>query len=179
MSPMPNTNQESNRIPGMQPVISNDQIAETARLARDIWQEHYVSIIGQEQVDYMLEKFQSEQAIAEQIAEGYEYYIILHNGKSAGYLAVVQNLRESTLLIGKIYVKKSERGKGLGKEMLVFTEDICRKRGLKTIWLTVNKNNKRSIAWYSQMGFINAGPTLQDIGGGFVMDDFRMEKTIG
>jgi len=47
------------------------------------------------------------------------------------------------------------------------------------MWLTVNKNNSHSIAWYSRMGFTNAGPILQDIGGGFVMDDFRMEKSIG
>jgi hypothetical protein len=28
------------------------------------------------------------------------------------------------------------------------------------------------------MGFRNTGPIVQDIGGGFVMDDFRLEKMI-
>jgi len=28
------------------------------------------------------------------------------------------------------------------------------------------------------MDFTNIGPIVQDIGGGFVMDDFRMEKDI-
>ena len=28
------------------------------------------------------------------------------------------------------------------------------------------------------MGFKNIGPVVQDIGNGFIMDDFRMEKII-
>ena len=36
-----------------------------------------------------------------------------------------------------------------------------------------------SIAWYTRMGFRNAGPIVQDIGAGYVMDDYRMEKVVG
>ncbi len=62
--------------------------------------------------------------------------------------------------------------------MLEFAENICQKRRISTLWLTVNRNNTRSIAWYMRMGFKNVGATIQDIGGGFVMDDYRMEKTV-
>jgi hypothetical protein len=61
-------------------VKSKKDIAEVARLAHEIWNEHYVSIIGQAQVDYMVKNFQSASAIAVQIAGGYEYYLILHDG---------------------------------------------------------------------------------------------------
>ena len=44
------------------------QIAAVAALARETWTRHYVPIIGVAQVEYMLEKFQSEEAIARQIA---------------------------------------------------------------------------------------------------------------
>jgi len=160
-------------------VHTEAQIADVAHLAREIWQEHYVPIIGQEQVDYMLGKFQSEQAITEQIADAYEYYIVTHHEKSVGYTAVVPKVSEASLMISKIYVKKSARGHGLGQKMIEFVEDLCRNLHIKKMWLTVNKNNSHSIAWYSRMDFTNTGPILQDIGGGFVMDDFRMEKTIG
>jgi ribosomal protein S18 acetylase RimI-like enzyme len=160
-------------------VCSEAQIADVAHLAREIWCEHYVPIIGQEQVDYMLGKFQSERAITEQIAEAYEYYIVTHHEKSVGYMAVVPKMSEASLMLSKIYVKKSARGLGLGRKMLEFVEDLCRQRKIKKIWLTVNKNNSHSIRWYSRMGFTNTGPLLQDIGGGFVMNDYRMEKTIG
>jgi ribosomal protein S18 acetylase RimI-like enzyme len=159
-------------------VISEEDIAEVARLAREIWEEHYLPIIGREQVDYMLEKFQSSGAIREQLARAYEYFLVLDNGRSAGYVGVVPDAGGSKLLLSKIYVRKQVRGRGLGKEALEFAEEICRQRRIATIRLFVNKNNARSIAWYRRMGFTNVGPTVQDIGGGFMMDDFIMEKTI-
>ena len=167
-----------NKMMSLQKVQSAEQIAEVVRLAREIWQEHYVPIIGQKQVDYMLEKFQSESAVVEQLGESYEYYLVINDGQCKGYVAVVPSGSEPSVLISKLYVRKSERGLGLGKEMLRFVEDLGRERGIQKIWLTVNKNNADSIAWYSRMGFKNTGPIVQDIGGGFVMDDFRFEKKI-
>ena len=161
-----------------QAVQSEEQIRDVVRLAREIWQEHYLPIIGQEQIDYMLEKFQSESAVVEQLGGSYEYYLVVHHGQSVGYVAVIPDKSEPALMISKLYVRKSKRGHGLGKETLRFVENLGLQRGITRIWLTVNKNNARSIAWYSRMGFRNAGSIIQDIGGGFVMDDFRLEKTI-
>ncbi len=159
-------------------VALEQDIAEVVQLAREIWPEHYIPIIGQAQVDYMLEKFQSAPAITDQIAGGYEYYLALDRGRSAGYLAIVPDRKESRLLLSKIYVLKELRGRGIGKDMLDFIENICRERGIRTIRLTVNKNNTGSINWYTGRGFVNAGPIVQDIGRGFVMDDNILEKTI-
>jgi len=160
------------------PVDSAERIAEVVRLAREIWQEYYVPIIGQKQVDYMLETFQSESAVTAQLAQAYEYYLVARDRENAGYVALVPSRSEATLMLSKIYVRKSQRGYGIGKAVLQFVEDLCLRRGIKVLWLTVNKNNADSIAWYSCMGFRNAGPAIQDIGSGFVMDDFRMEKTL-
>ena len=159
-------------------VQSKEQITEVARIADITWRQHYTPIIGQAQVDYMLEKFQSETAIMTQIAGGYKYYLLADNNEYAGYLAVVPEPQQSSLLLSKIYVLDTKRGCGYGRKMLSFAEDFCRQRQLKTLWLTVNKNNSASIAWYLQMGFINAGPIVQDIGNGFIMDDYRMEKLV-
>lgn len=160
-------------------VRSEGQISDVVELAREIWTDHYVPIIGQEQVDYMLGKFQSEKAIASQLEDGYEYYIVSHGGRIVGYLAIVPETVADRLVISKIYVLRSGRGHGFGRGMLEFAEDVCRKLGIRTLRLTVNKNNRHSIAWYTRMGFRNKGPIVQDIGAGFVMDDYRMEKTIG
>ncbi|MEI6809107.1 MAG: GNAT family N-acetyltransferase [bacterium] len=160
-------------------VCTPELVADVADLAREIWRDHYVPIIGQAQVDYMLGQFQSERAITAQIADGYEYFIVTHVGKNVGYLAIVRNADEQSLMISKIYVVKSGRGHGLGRRMLSFAENTCREHKLKILWLTVNKHNTGSIAWYTRMGFKNAGSIVQDIGAGFAMDDYRMEKTIG
>jgi len=160
-------------------VHSEQQIADIAYLAQEIWQEHYLPIVGQEQIDYMLKKFQCERAIDKQLTDGYKYYSVTYDGRIAGYMAVISNVSDASLMISKIYVRKSDRSCGLGKQMLEFVEELCRQRRIKKIWLTVNKNNRHSIEWYSRMGFTNNGPIVQDIGGGFVMDDFKMEKVIG
>jgi len=178
MIPKKRQQEQGNLMAEFRKVISEEDIAEIARLAREIWQEHYRPIIGQDQVDYMLGKFQSIDAITRQLAEGYEYYLVLDRGQSAGYVGVVPDAGRPKLFLSKIYIRKELRGRGLGKEALRFVEDICRQRDIITIRLTVNKNNSRTIAWYRRMGFSNVGPTVQDIGGGFVMDDFIMEKAI-
>jgi ribosomal protein S18 acetylase RimI-like enzyme len=178
-APLTAAQARKDKMTSFQAVQSKEQITAVVRLAREIWQEHYEPIIGQKQIDYMLEKFQSERALAEQLGESYEYYIVVHHGQSVGYVAIVPDKSEPALMISKLYVRKSERGHGLGKKTLRFVENLGQKRGITRIWLTVNKNNTHSIAWYSRMGFRNAGSIIQDIGSGFIMDDFRLEKTIG
>jgi ribosomal protein S18 acetylase RimI-like enzyme len=161
------------------PVQTTEQIAEVVRLAREIWTEHYVPIVGAPHVDYMLEKMQSTDAIREQIGErGYEYYLAVYNGPNEGYVAVVEESDRDGLMLSKIYVRRSERRQGVGKAMLAFVEEICRQRGLRSICLSVNKNNRDSIHWYMRMGFVNTGATFKEIGDGFVMDDYRMEKMV-
>mgnify|MGYP006291155593 CR=1 FL=1 len=154
------------------------QITAVADLAREIWTRHFVPIIGQAQVEYMLEAFQSEGAIAGQLAEGYEYYLMTREKQPVGYLAIVPDAGRGTLMLSKIYVQAAMRGRGCGRHMLAFAENACRERGIGTLWLTVNKNNTQAIEWYRRMGFRVAEETVVDIGGGFVMDDYRMEKAI-
>jgi hypothetical protein len=59
----------------IEPVTATEQTRQVAELARDIWTEHYVPIIGRDQVDYMLDRFQSSDAIARQIESGCKYYL--------------------------------------------------------------------------------------------------------
>jgi len=149
-----------------------------AALARDIWNQHYVPIIGQAQTDYMLATFQRAPAIARQIAEGYEYYIAMEHGIQAGYFAIVPNPTECSALLSKIYVKRERRGAGLGKTIMAFVEARCVELGIRELWLTVNRHNTGSIAFYQHVGFTITGSVVQDIGNGFVMDDYRMAKVL-
>jgi ribosomal protein S18 acetylase RimI-like enzyme len=58
-----------------------------------------------------------------------------------------------------------------------FIEQLARDRGLKLLWLTVNKGNP-AVNAYKRLGFRIVAAVVMDIGGGFVMDDFRMEKVL-
>jgi GNAT superfamily N-acetyltransferase len=166
-------------MPEMGEVRGEHEIQAVAALAAEIWNQHYLPIIGRAQVDYMLAKFQSPEAIAGQIAEGYSYFLLREGGSIAGYMAVVPRGEGPGMMLSKLYVLAEMRGRGLGRAMVDFAEELCRRDGAKRLWLTVNKNNADSIAAYGRMGFVNAGPVVTDIGGGFVMDDYVLEKSLG
>ncbi|UCE48606.1 MAG: GNAT family N-acetyltransferase [Phycisphaerales bacterium] len=157
-------------------VSSLSQIETVARLAFEIWNQHFVPIIGKAQVDYMVEKFQSKKAIKEQIERGYSYYLIQADGDYIGYSGICP--KEDELFLSKLYLRVSQRGKGYGRQVVKFLENLARDRGLGKITLTVNKNNTDTIRAYERFGFTNQGPIVQDIGGGFVMDDYKMEKAV-
>lgn len=145
-------------------------------LASTIWTEHYTPIIGAQQVAYMLEKFQSVPAIQDQVEKGIRYYLIKHQDIYAGYLSF--SIEENHLFLSKLYVQKSARGNKIGKAALSFIEEQAKTIGLYKIRLTVNKYNSNAIKAYEKMGFINVEAIVQDIGNGFVMDDYVLEKNI-
>lgn len=158
-------------------VNTAEQIAELARLAAEIWREYYVSIITMEQIDYMIETFQSVSAITEQIhGQGYEYYLIESDDFMAGYMSVRQD--EGKLFLSKFYIGKEYRGRGYASQAMAFLEQLCQDRNLSHIWLTVNRHNESSIAVYKKKGFRTVREQVAEIGNGFVMDDYVMEKEI-
>ena len=155
-------------------VTAKQHIEAVEALAREIWTEHYTPIIGRDQVEYMLARFQSAQAISEQLANGYLYFLIREAGRFIGYISVLPE--EQELFLSKIYVLSSRRGKGYGRKAVRFAEELAIKKGLGKIVLTVNKNNSLAIKAYEAIGFKKVEALVQDIGSGFVMDDYKMEK---
>ncbi len=145
-------------------------------LAKEIWQEHYTPLIGEEQVSYMLRKFQSPESIAEQVAQGTEYFMGFLENASIAYLST--KLEGSALFLGKLYVLKKHRGQGFSRSALEYVETRAKDVGATRIYLTVNKGNMNSIARYEKLRFGIVKPILQDIGDGFYMDDYMMEKGV-
>jgi GNAT superfamily N-acetyltransferase len=156
-------------------VQSGEHIETVAQLAQEIWYEHYVPIIGRAQVDYMVEKFQSVAAIRDQIALGYEYYTIEFEGADVGYIALQP--QSEHLFISKFYLRQAVRGLGLARSTLEFIENNSREHGFSRLALTVNKYNP-ALQAYLRLGFVNCGSVVADIGDGFVMDDYRLQKEV-
>ena len=159
------------------PVTTSQQIEAVAGLAHEIWYEYYVALIGRAQVDYMVAKFQSSGAVAAQLREGYEYFLIQRAGADIGYCAVQPHPENGSLFLSKLYLLRDCRGAGTGRVCMEFIEQLARRRGLNLLWLTVNKGNP-AVKAYERLGFRIAADLVMDIGGGYVMDDFRMEKTL-
>ena len=157
-------------------MVKDIDIASLATLAKEIWEEHFTPIIGEDQVAYMVDKFQSETTITNQIlSEGYTYYKIVEEGQLVGYMAVVFNTEETFL--SKLYLHKSVRGKGYASFALKYLQLLCKERDCHSIWLTCNKDNANAIAKYKKMGFKIFDSVVNDIDNGFVMDDYYLRKT--
>ena len=155
------------------PVLDAASTARVEALAREIWPDHYIPIIGETQVAYMLEKFQTQNAIGRQLSEGYLYYLIKDEEKTdIGYMAFHPLTTE--LFLSKLYLRAQVRGKGFGRQLMEYSKSFAQTRGLSKITLTVHKHNP-SVEIYQKLGFRIMGPVVTDIGNGFVMDDYRME----
>lgn len=151
-----------------------EDIKALAALASDIWHEYWVAILQPEQIDYMVEKFQSERAITNQINnENYEYYFIINDDKNVGYFGI--SYKKDYLFLSKLYISREFRHKGLGTKAFEKIKEIVYETGYQKIILTVNKYNTNTIKAYEKWGLKTIDSVVSDIGSGFVMDDFIME----
>ena len=156
---------------------TDTELQSIATLADEIWHQHFPPIIGEAQVNYMVEKFQSYPALKAQTEkEGYEYFLIQKGNTPAGYMGVCQ--KENALFLSKLYIKKDFRGQHLATEAFQFLIHLCKDRDLKKIWLTCNKYNENTLAVYDHLGFAITGEQTADIGCGFVMDDYILTYEI-
>ncbi len=157
--------------------IEAENIKDLADLASEIWHEYWVELLAPEQIDYMVEKFQSEKAMNEQIKnENYIYFYILKDGEKAGYIGMSH--KEDGLFLSKLYIKKEYRHKGLGTKAFDFIKEYAKSCNYDKITLTVNKENENTIRAYDKWGFKTIDAVVTDIGSGFVMDDYIMQYSL-
>lgn len=167
-------------------VETEEQQEQLAELAGAIWDEYWPALIGQAQTDYMVEQFQSLPAIKRDMAENaYEYWFVHAGDDSTGEAGRIvgftggHNEKETNrFFISKIYLKAEERGKHFASDIIAFYEDLCRQRGFSAMYLTVNKGNELGVRCYKGKGFKTIDAVETDIGEGFIMDDYIMEKSI-
>ena len=156
--------------------IPEDEIPILSQIATSIVREHFDPIIGKAQNDYMLEKFQSISAIKEQFQKGYLYYWVKYENKNIGFLGFYPI--DNKLYLSKFYLLKEYRGKKISRKMLEFLVNYAKDKGLKSIYLNVNRNNELAIKAYEHLGFVIIREEKNDIGKGFYMDDFVFEYKI-
>lgn len=147
----------------------DSRLEELSSMAVKIVKEYYDPLLGPEQNDYMIEKFQSVKAIKGQLEHGYRYFIVSLDGINLGFLAFYP--RNNALYLSKFYLYAEHRGKGYASHIIGFLKEMAAELGLKSIELNVNKYNI-SCRIYEALGFKKIRSEKNDIGSGFFMDDF-------
>jgi ribosomal protein S18 acetylase RimI-like enzyme len=145
-------------------------------LARQIWPIVYPEIISMEQIHYMLDRMYSQQALQADLERGAEFHFAQVGGKEVGFLGT--EVVGGRLLLHKLYVLPEYRGSGLGGRLLDWVMSYAQEKRCTTVQLRVNKHNSRAIRAYLRQGFVFEKDDLAEIGGGFVMDDYVMIKSL-
>jgi ribosomal protein S18 acetylase RimI-like enzyme len=150
-----------------------------AALARRIWLAHYISIISKEQIEFMLAGRFTPDNLARYVDSNERWFDVLRmDGAIVGYCShALQGVNEVKL--EQLYLLPELHGLGLGKRMMVHVEAHVRELGRDTLVLQVNKGNTKAASVYLRAGFEVREEVCIDIGAGYVMDDFIMQKRLG
>ncbi|WP_316841082.1 GNAT family N-acetyltransferase [Pedobacter gandavensis] len=147
-------------------------------IAKVTWGPTYTGIISQEQIDYMLEKMYNKGVLLEQLLAGYAFLIAEIEDKDVGFASYSKlDDRKDAYKLHKLYVLPEVHGMGVGKFLINEVFDKVREAGGKSLELNVNRANK-STEFYKKAGFKIKETVNLEIGNGFFMNDYVMEKTI-
>ncbi|GHV17086.1 hypothetical protein AGMMS49938_17670 [Fibrobacterales bacterium] len=152
-------------------------------LIKEIWEEVFIPICGEETIDCMLKTWQNPHNIIKEIENGAAYFSILCSNviseelpqtlshkirssseptnatetKTIGYLAyeLWKEPKNTTnaLFISKFYLKKEFRGNGFSHQMFNFFENSAKENNKKKLHLHVNRKNYIAIEVYKKHGF--------------------------
>jgi len=145
-------------------------------LAMQVWPQTYQSILTDGQIEYMLKMMYSESSLQQQMHDGAQFIVVYDDAEPVGF-ASYQEIKPSIYKLHKIYVLISQQGKGTGRFMLDHIIDTIKKKNATALQLQVNRGNKARY-FYEKLGFVIIEEIDLDIGGGYVMDDYIMEKTL-
>lgn len=157
-------------------------------IAHETWPVAYRNIITPPQMTYMLDMMYSPQAIAEQVAQGHVFHLLLQEEASVSdyastntkrfrpvaYVSHQLDYEPGKTKIHKLYARPQVQGEGYGRAMVEHVAALARKSGQHTVRLDVNYQNK-ALGFYEHLGFQKILRRNTEIGHGYLMEDWVME----
>jgi len=149
------------------------------KIASEVWPVAYGAILSEAQLDYMMEMMYSLPSLRAQVETKQHHFIVAKEGDTTvGFASYELNYSRTTKTkIHKLYVYTHHQGKGIGKQLIEYIDAQARNAQQERLVLNVNRNNN-AIHFYRQIGFSFQGEEDIDIGNGYVMEDYIMEKPI-
>lgn len=159
--------------------LAEEEVDAVCALAAQIWRWHYPLIIGTAQTEYMLAQRYDPGIVRAELARGDIWWDTL--AEDEGIVAFASSFPggvEHAIRIDKLYVHPERQRIGYGGALIEHTCERAVRLGYRRVRLAVNKRNAAAIGAYRKYGFEIAEAVVKDIGGGFVMDDYIMEKRL-
>jgi diamine N-acetyltransferase len=159
--------------------LAAEEVETLCALARAVWRHHYPPIIGTAQTEYMLAQRYDPEVIRSELTRNAIWWDTLREEDSIVAFASSFPVESGDALkLDKLYVHPTRQRCGYGG---VLIEHVCQRAArlkYSRVVLAVNRRNDTAIASYRKHGFEIAEAVVQEIGGGFVMDDFIMQKSV-
>jgi ribosomal protein S18 acetylase RimI-like enzyme len=148
-------------------------------IAHTTWPITYGEILSKEQLDYMLDLIYSDEALTNQYDKKEQlFYLISEEEVTLGFIGIEHNYKEEAVTrIHKIYLLPETQGKGIGKKVIDEIEKLGLENNSKALSLNVNRFNS-ALGFYKKIGFEITDEVNIEIGNGYLMEDYVMEKKI-
>lgn len=158
---------------------TEDHIFAIQSLSDVIWPHTFGEILTKDQIAYMMDMMYSTESLEKQMYElNHQYLLVEEDGEYLGYLSYELNYKgRKTTKIHKIYVLPSIQGRGIGRFFINAVEEIAKENDNNTLSLNVNRYNK-ALDFYKRLGFEIVGVEDIDIGNGFLMEDYILNKRL-
>lgn len=155
-----------------------EDLAVISDLAEQIWPKTYSAYLSEAQLRFMLDKMYNKGELLGQLQKGHTFLIASEDGKDVGFAGFsVIDPQNNSYKLHKLYVLPEMHGKGVGKLLINEVVNLAIHNGGKTLQLNVNRNNKAK-DFYLKAGFIIKETVDLDIGNGFFMNDYVMERPL-
>ncbi|MDR6845783.1 GNAT family N-acetyltransferase [Flavobacterium granuli] len=148
-------------------------------IAHQTWPIAYGEILSKAQLDYMLDAFYNEEALKDSVANKGHHFILAKEGdETLGFASYEHhyNQKQQTK-IHKIYILPETQGKGIGKTLIDFVENVAKESDSAALSLNVNRFNK-ALHFYQKIGFEIVEEVNIELEHGYLMEDYVMEKPI-
>lgn len=158
--------------------LEKNQLYIVRDLAHKIWPSTYSNIISQAQIDFMLNWMYSIETLEKSYDTNHTFFAVFDGDESLGFIDLeLNNPEQHWLKLQKIYVLPEKQKLGLGLALMDYTVLFAQEHGVKHITLQVNRNNN-AVSFYEKLGYYIADEQDFDIGNGYFMNDFVMQKDL-
>ncbi|MFV8391914.1 GNAT family N-acetyltransferase [Flavobacterium sp. LB2P6] len=148
-------------------------------IANITWPITYGEILSKEQLNYMMDLIYSDESLIKQIQNQEQlFYIVNEETSVIAFIAIKHNYKEEAVTrIHKIYILPGAQGKGIGKLLIDAVQKLATENNSTLLSLNVNRFNK-ALAFYQKLGFEIIAEENIEIGNGYLMEDYKMEKKL-
>ncbi|HUP12018.1 MAG TPA: GNAT family N-acetyltransferase [Niastella sp.] len=158
-------------------LANTNDLATVERLAREIWPATYGDILSSEQLEYMLDLIYDNAVLRDQMLNQQHTFLMVEQDGEPVAFAVYSTVEPGISKLHKIYVHQKTQGLGIGKQLIEHIVANLRSQNIYILRLNVNRQNKAR-HFYEKLGFEVVKEEDIDIGKGYFMVDYVMEKRI-